>query len=382
MINNIYHARALRENGFDAVTFVTHLYYITEEFDVDFSCRVIPFRGVGRIISSLIAQCWVLFSARAIYIYFNGGPFGGIPFLQEIEPFLYSVSGIKVVVMPYGGDVQEMTRSPNLLFKHAVAQDYPAFRHERGAVAARIERWTRRADVLVSGVEWVDYMYHWDFVQVGHFSIDLDYIDDVCERVAMASQGERGEGVGVADGDRQIFRVLHAPNHRAIKGTQYLVDAIEELRTEGANIELVLIERMPNEQLLHLVADCDLVVDQLVIGWYAMFAIEGMAMGKPVVCRLRPDLIEFFEDVGALQSGDIPLVDARPSTIRDVLWKVYGMSPDERRQIGEAGRRYVEKYHSLKVIGEFFEKANRRMGIEPLRERGCDSPIEEVDEEI
>lgn len=104
-------------------------------------------------------------------------------------------------------------------------------------------------------------------------------------------------------------------------------------------------------------------------------------MARPVICHLRSDLLEFFEDVGALKPGHLPLIDARPSTIREVLRKVYQMSPDERRQIGEAGRRYVEKYHSLEVIGDFFEKANRRMGIEPLREVTSGSVGEKADEE-
>ena len=56
---------------------------------------------------------------------------------------------------------------------------------------------------------------------------------------------------------------------------------------------------MSNEEVIKLIQRADLVIDQLVIGWYAMFAIEAMSLGKPVICNLRSD---FF-------SNSIPQLD-------------------------------------------------------------------------
>src|SRR6058998_2007963 len=39
----------------------------------------------------------------------------------------------------------------------------------------------------------------------------------------------------------------------------------------------------------------DLLVDQLLTGWYGAVAVEMMALGKPVVCYLREDDLKFID---------------------------------------------------------------------------------------
>ena len=46
------------------------------------------------------------------------------------------------------------------------------------------------------------------------------------------------------------------------------------------------IEGVPNAEARLRYAAADVVVDQLRIGWYGMFAIESMALAKPVVVHL------------------------------------------------------------------------------------------------
>lgn len=348
LINNVHHKKALESFGYSAVTVVTHTYFITNQFDRDFYRKIVGWRNADRFICSFVCQCWILWNSAALYVYFNGGPFGAVPFLRAFEPFLYQIAKVKVVVMPYGGDVQELTRSPNLLLKDAIARDYPGFRFDRGKVEDRIDRWIRHADAVISGVEWVDYMYYWDYLSVAHFSIDLERMNEV-PRV------DRGES--------DCVRVLHAPNHRTIKGTPAIQKAVEELQSEGVKVELRLVEKVSNEELLKEIAECDIVADQLVIGWYAMFAIEGMAMGKPVVCRIRDDLREFYEEVGALRVGELPLVSATPATVKDELRSLCELSASERKELGIKGRGYVEKYHSTESIGAWFDEINRDLGI-------------------
>ena len=53
-------------------------------------------------------------------------------------------------------------------------------------------------------------------------------------------------------------------------------------------------------------AGCDLVVDQLHMGWYGLLAIETMAEGKPVVSYVRDD----FHG----HAPGLPVVNATPDT--------------------------------------------------------------------
>jgi glycosyltransferase involved in cell wall biosynthesis len=200
----------------------------------------------------------------------------------------------------------------------------------------------RHADHIVSGVDWVEHMPYWDTLSCGHFAIDTD------EWRASSSAARHVEPV----------KVLHAPNHRAIKGTRFLIEACDELKAEGVPIELQVVEGIPNRQLRELMQEADIVADQFVMGWYALFAIEAMALGKPVLCYLRPDLLELYTLFSF--AGECPLVDAPPLEIKEPLRRLVE-NPDLREEIGQRGRRYVEDHHSLESIGGMFDGIFRQL---------------------
>ena len=198
----------------------------------------------------------MIFRYEAIYIYFNGGPLQNSKVLSSLEPYLLKVAQIKVVVMPYGGDVQDLSRTNNFLYKDAMTLDYPGHKLRRKRISINIDRWTTHSDHVISGCDWVDYMHHWDTLMSAHFSIDIESIRD-----KYFKERERNN----------TFKILHAPNHRNIKGTFYLIDAVDRLKNEGYDIELRLIEKKSNDDVLNEISNADLIVDQLIIGWYAMF---------------------------------------------------------------------------------------------------------------
>lgn len=81
--------------------------------------------------------------------------------------------------------------------------------------------------------------------------------------------------------------VIHAPSHRGAKGTAHILEAVDRLKAEGVAFEFVLVEKLSNTEARKLYERADLVVDQLLAGWYGGFAVEAMALGKPVICYLR-----------------------------------------------------------------------------------------------
>jgi len=346
LVNNVHHKRALEREGFSAETFVHHVYHVTDEFDV----RLVPPRPLGYLARPLLFLR-ALVRYRALYHYFDGGALGDCVLLWRLEPLLYRLAGIRVVVLAYGSDVQDPTHCPNLAFRHALAQDYPAHHRKRARIARQIDHWTRFADHVVAGCDWVDYLPHWDTLQISHFSIDT-------ERWAP------GSDVAAPSHGARPLRVLHAPNHRAIKGTEALLRAVEELRKEGVEVELRLLERRPNHEIRRAMADCDVVADQFVIGWYAMFAIEGMALARPVLCHVRPDLERLYVEAGLLAPDELPLVRCAPGEIAAALRRLQE-SPELRRELGVRSREYVLRHHSLEAIGAAFARINRGLGILP-----------------
>jgi len=160
------------------------------------------------------------------------------------------------------------------------------------------------------------------------------------------------------------FKILHAPNHRTIKGTDFLIQAVNELKHEGYDINLVLIEKANNDVVKMAIKDSDLVVDQLVIGWYAMFAIEAMALGKPVVCYLDSSLENLYINVGLIGRGEIPIIKANPTNIKEVI-KQNIKNKENLKQIGKSSRKFVLKHHSVKYVGSIFASINNKLGIRP-----------------
>lgn len=133
--------------------------------------------------------------------------------------------------------------------------------------------------------------------------------------------------------------IVHAPSRQDLKGTQYVLDAIDRLKNDGVRFAFKLIECMPHEEALQSYRDAAIVIDQLLIGSYANLSMEAMAMGKPVICYIREDLRRTFPP-------ELPIVSANPDTIYDVLHKLL-LHPEQWAVLGEQGRRYVEQYHSM-----------------------------------
>ncbi|OGA21480.1 MAG: hypothetical protein A3I02_01465 [Betaproteobacteria bacterium RIFCSPLOWO2_02_FULL_67_26] len=350
MINNVYHQQALRQYGYSAETFVDTLYYITDEFDWKF----IASTALGR---RLMNEChfvflFAIFRYRALYLYFTGGPLQATAMLWRFEPLLYRIAGIRTVVMPFGGDVHDLRQTRNLLFRHAMARDYPLHRVRQDAIRAKIGAWSRHASHVISGCDWVEYMPYWDTLMLAHFSIDTGRW-----RPPEAQRGGRDPG--------RPLRVLHAPNHREIKGSRHFIDAARRLREEGVAIELTILERVPNSEIRKAIAEADVVADQLIVGWYAMFALEAMSMGKPVICYLREDFLHFYEAAGLVHKDEIPIINCRPADVVDTLRRLATTERDTLGDLGARGVAFVNKHHSVEAVGRVFDRINRSLGVLP-----------------
>jgi glycosyltransferase involved in cell wall biosynthesis len=141
---------------------------------------------------------------------------------------------------------------------------------------------------------------------------------------------------------REIPIVIHAPTHRDVKGTSFILDAVERLKHEGVAFEFVLVEGLSHKEALKLYAKADLLVDQLLVGWYGGLAVELMAMAKPVICYVRE------EDLGFLPSKmqeQLPLINADINNVYEVLKQYLTKRKDELPLIGLLSRKFVEEWH-------------------------------------
>jgi len=350
-INSRYHKRCLERYGYRCETFVYHTWYFTDDFDWNLG------RYCPRAFGPYVAYVFCLFRYTCLYTYFAGGPLGFTTLLARCEPFLLQLAGIKTVVMPFGSDVHVLTRTGNRLMVDAFSKDYPAWRHSQRRTAAMIDTWTRGADHIISGCDWVDFLYYWDTLMLSHFAIDTDTF----------SVRDSGQA---PDAPCNPLRLLHAPNHHNLKGTYVILRAIEDLKAEGLAVELSLIEGVPNTEMPELIQAADVVVDQLVLGWYAMFALEAMASGKPVVCKVRQDFLDLYTDAGLLEPGELPLIHSSLQGFKETIRHLASLPRRDLEAIGLRSRAFVEKHHSLEAIGRVFHKINEGLEIPRSNAKG------------
>jgi glycosyltransferase involved in cell wall biosynthesis len=138
--------------------------------------------------------------------------------------------------------------------------------------------------------------------------------------------------------DRQRPVVVHAPSSRRRKGTEHVIAACEQL-----DVELELVEGLHHDEARRRYERADIVVDQLNAGWYGIFAIEAMALGKPVVTFLREETVRRTEEAFGVE---VPIVSATKETLAERLRPLVE-SPAERRRVGAASRAYVERFHDV-----------------------------------
>jgi glycosyltransferase involved in cell wall biosynthesis len=348
LINNKYWSAALREAGWESETFVNGFYpnFRRSDFDLYFE-DVVPEwiwpRRIRRPVTPYFAFLHIVRNAKVFHLPMSGGPLGETSIWRWEAPLLKR-AGIKTVVIPYGGDAYLYSRIADPTLRHALLQSYPRAARDEEEIEARVRYWTANADVTFCATM-VDGIGRWDLVVPSALAIDIE---------EWQPQSEHSN----ADGSRGVVRVVHTPNHRGFKGTEFIVRAVEELRAEGLLIELVLLELVANETVRRVMPTMDILAEQLLAPGYGLSAVEGMASGLPVLSNLeRRDVMDLFRRYSFLDQ--CPIVSTTPETIKENI-RALATNPALRKQLGRAGRAYVEAYHSYEnaryMFGAIYEK--------------------------
>jgi glycosyltransferase involved in cell wall biosynthesis len=145
-------------------------------------------------------------------------------------------------------------------------------------------------------------------------------------------------------------RIVHAPSHRGVKGTEHVVAAVEQLRREGVAVELELVEGVGHAEARRAYERADLLVDQLLVGWYGALAIELMALGRPVVCFVDDETAGRHAPPELL--AELPIVRATRDDLGEVLRRLLTERRDEYPELAHRSRAFAERWHDPARIGE------------------------------
>ncbi|MGM7719607.1 glycosyltransferase family 4 protein [Metabacillus sp. Hm71] len=147
--------------------------------------------------------------------------------------------------------------------------------------------------------------------------------------------------------------VVHAPTLRDLKGTEFILDAVTQLKKSGIPFDFQLIEGVSHQETKHLLSRADIVIDQLRIGAYGYISTEAMAFGKPVICYIRKDLVDKYPK-------GFPIVNGNPDSITPVLKRLISQ-PNRWKELGIRGRSYVEQYHSIHRVAEHYIEIYKKL---------------------
>lgn len=162
------------------------------------------------------------------------------------------------------------------------------------------------------------------------------------------------------DPNRRVPAVIHCPSHRGNKATWAVLRAVEQLRAQ-CQFEFSLIEGLPRSESLAVVRESDIVLDQFILGDLGNLTMEAMALGKPVLCFVKPYAMQRL-------AGQFPVVNATPDSLPEAL---KGLLQDgmRRHEIGKAGRAYVEAHCDAKKVAAQLVRIYEQL----LAERGTRS---------
>lgn len=258
-------------------------------------------------------------------------------FSYRVEFFLWKIAGIKVAIFPYGYDSYVYSKVANRDWLYGLLTDYPDAAKNQDFIDRRLKFFIRRADLFLPGSAMFDGMGRSDWITPSTLCIDTTYWSPIENKQS------------------RIFTVSHAPNHRAVKGTKYVIDAIEMLKESGHLVTLRLIENVDNQEVQKILAtESDLHVDQLFADGYGLNALESMSLGIPTISNFQGATRDFFDRWTFTK--DCPIVVCSETELAQTIRSLMN-NKEELREIGRLSREYVLSHHSYHSFSKNFHNA-------------------------
>lgn len=144
------------------------------------------------------------------------------------------------------------------------------------------------------------------------------------------------------------IRFMHGITRPHFKGTEFIVKALERLKSKYPNdVELFIFDKVPLRQYEEIINKTNVVMDQTNSYGYGMNALIAMASGKVVMSGAEPEIIT------SLNRDKIPVVNiiSDVNQIYTQLVKILENKTNITKH-GYESRRFVEELHDAELIAQ------------------------------
>lgn len=161
-----------------------------------------------------------------------------------------------------------------------------------------------------------------------------------------------------SESDNEKVKIIHSPTNRKYKGTDLILSVIEKIKKEK-KIEFLLCENMDRNELLKIKSGCDISIDQVggTMGGtgYGKAGLETLAMGVPTITNMTPGYAEWLPEDPFTRANNADELYKKLNELID--------SSELRKSAGEAGKKWVEKYHGFKNVNANLIELYKEHGI-------------------
>lgn len=148
--------------------------------------------------------------------------------------------------------------------------------------------------------------------------------------------------------DRQIV-ILHAPSNERLKGSEFIYPVLEKIKKESPHDIVIrtpkrssssnLTYSVSRYELFKLYKEADIVIDQLIIGWYGLQAIEALVCENQVISFIEPELEKYL-------FPNCPIQIANVNTLENVITNCIEKQLKKELDFTQH-MEWVKKYHTI-----------------------------------
>lgn len=301
-----------------------------------------PINKTSPIFLYLYSFCFFIFSLfRYDIFHFFSGETILTRKLRRFELITYKLFGKRVVMHFVGSDI----RSEEYIYwkeQHITEflngkDDFPKSKTWQMKLIGDAEKY---ADCILVSTPDLKYL----IPKALYYPVMLD-LEKYLKELAESKSSEKKE---------DIITILHSPSgvkKNRLKGSNHIIKILNKIAaTNQFNLKFILPSTIEKKRLTNYSAtryemfeyfkEADIIIDQLIIGWYGLLSVEGVAAGKQVISYVDENLKPFL-------FPDSPILIADVNTLESTIIKCIENILNGKRKVATYQVEWIKKNHTI-----------------------------------